>query len=507
MKQKKIEDITKQIAKGGSISFTGQILGKGIRIILEIVLTRVLGASIYGLYAIGNNIIELVRRFSIFGFHNSIVRFGSVFKDKRDQRNLKGIFLISILFPLIVSIIISVLIYFFSDTIAIKFFQKPGLIVVIKMFSFALPFYSFLLLSAYSARVFLRMDYAVNLEFVIHPLLTLIIVSIFFTIGLKLKGALFAFTISSVISALFGFYLLIKLYPDLISNLTPKFSIKKIFIYSLTVFMSGFSSLLLLLKADRIMLGILDTSTNVGIYNITAITVHQMDIFLCSFNAIFSPMIVSLFNQGKIKQLGKLFKTVTRWTFTLSFPVFLVFVLFSTDIMGLFGNEFRVGGHALIILGIGTLINVSVGPVGFMLNMTGKEKVEFINVIIFGTINIVLNLILISKLSYLGAAIATASSLALLNISRLMEVYYFHKIQPYSKFFFKPIFSGLIAYLTIYIFKISINIKNFWWLGVVVLFLSIYTIILILMGIEENDLMILKALKNKIQEKSNKFNK
>jgi len=509
MKTKKIEDITKKIVKGGSISFLGHIAGKGIKFILEVILTRTLGASVYGLYALGNNFMEIVRGFSNFGFHFSIVRFGSVYRGEGDQESLKGTFLFSILFSFTASIIISILIYFFSDIIAINIFKKPGLLVVIRMLSFALPFYAFLLMASYSARVFRKMDYAVNLEFVIHPLLTLIVVSIFFAIGLKLKGVLFAFFTSSVISALFGFYLLIKLYPDLISKLNPKFHLKKIFVYSSTVFLSGFSSLLLLSRADRIMLGIMDSSKNVGIYNVGVLTAHQMSVFLYSLNAIFSPIIADLFSKGKTEKLRELFQTVTRWVFTFSFPVFLNFMLFAKDIIGLFGSEFRVGGNALIILSAGILVNVSVGAVGFMLNMTGKERFELINVLIFGTVNIVLNLILIPRLSYLGAAISTAISLAMLNISRLLGVYRFFKMQPYNKNFLKPFFSGLITYIIIYIFKTSINIKGFWWLALVLLFLLLYLFFLILMGIEENDFIIITALKNKIriQKNSNYFKK
>ncbi len=505
----KTEDIAKKIIKGGSISFSGNIFGKSIRLILEIILTRVLGASVYGLYAIGINLMEITTGFSTFGFHNSIVRFGSVFKSNGDNENLKGTFLISVLFPFIISIIISILMYFFSDIIAINIFKKPELIIVIRMLSFALPFYAFLFLSANAARVFLRMDYAANLEFVIHPLLTLIIVVFLFLIGFKLEGILLAFSISSVVSAFLGFYILIKLYPDLISKLRPRFPFKKIFTYSSTVFVSGFSSTLLLSKADRIMLGIMDISRNVGIYNAGVTTAHQMSIFLISFNAIFSPIIAAFFNKGKIKQLGELFKTVTRWIFTFSFPIFLIFVLFSKDIMGLFGSEFKAGGNVLIILGAGTLIDVSVGSVGFMLNMTGKERVEFMNILIFGTINIALNLILIPRLSYLGAAVATAISIGLLNISRLLEVHHFYKVHPYNKSFLKPLFSGLITYVAIYILKTSIHVKGLWWLGITLLFLLIYSVILIGMGIEKNDLMILEALKNKIglKRNSNKFDK
>ena len=53
----------------------------------------------------------------------------------------------------------------------------------------------------------------------------------------------------------------------------------------------------------------------------------------------------------------------------------MVFIfLFSKPIMSLFGNDFIQGSVLLSLIVIGQLINVSMGSVGLMLQMTGLEK-------------------------------------------------------------------------------------------------------------------------------------
>jgi O-antigen/teichoic acid export membrane protein len=71
---------------------------------------------------------------------------------------------------------------------------------------------------------------------------------------------------------------------------------------------------------------------------------------------------------------------------------------------------------------VGHGVNVLTGPVGMVLVMTGHEKIMRNNVLAAGAVNIGLNLILVPKLGALGAAVATAVSLALVNGLSLVQV-------------------------------------------------------------------------------------
>lgn len=101
----------------------------------------------------------------------------------------------------------------------------------------------------------------------------------------------------------------------------------------------------------------------------------------------------------------------------LALPVLLTFVLVPGFVMGLFGPEFEVGASVLVILALGQFVNVSTGSVGFVLIMTGRERMARNNAAVAAGVNIVLQVLLIPRFGAVGAAIATAVSVALLNLT------------------------------------------------------------------------------------------
>jgi O-antigen/teichoic acid export membrane protein len=258
---------------------------------------------------------------------------------------------------------------------------------------------------------------------------------------------------------------------------------------------------LLISRTDRIMLGILGSAEDVGIYNAAATLSVQAALFLASFNAIFAPTIADLFHKQRMKELAALFKTTTKWIFTLTLPVVLVFVLFAWPIMRVFGPGFSAGSLVLISLGIAELVNAGVGSVAFMLTMTSRQNIELLNSIALGSLNVVLNLILIPKLHVLGAAIATGLSIALINILRLIEVYWLYKVHPYKLSYWKPIVAGGVATLVWIGIRRMWNVTGWIWIIAIVLFGVVYMLAFVALGLDDEERLILKAVKGLIYKR------
>ena len=86
-----------------------------------------------------------------------------------------------------------------------------------------------------------------------------------------------------------------------------------------------------------------------------------------------------------------------------------------------------IARNTLIILSVGQFFNAYCGSIGYLLNMTGKEKI-FKNAILIGAIlNIILNFVLIPYWGIIGAAVASAVSYFIM--AALMFVVT-HKIYP-----------------------------------------------------------------------------
>jgi len=101
----------------------------------------------------------------------------------------------------------------------------------------------------------------------------------------------------------------------------------------------------------------------------------------------------------------------------------LILILFGDFALRLFGAEFSVGYPALAILLCGQLIHAFCGPTGHMMAMTGLQDI-YAKVITYSLfLNLGLNLVLIPKIGMLGAAIASAVSLASWNLALAVYVY------------------------------------------------------------------------------------
>ena len=69
-----------------------------------------------------------------------------------------------------------------------------------------------------------------------------------------------------------------------------------------------------------------------------------------------------------------------------------------------------------MVLALGQLLNAFSGPVGLLLNMSGHQKSVMKVVLAVLAWTLLANVVLVTYLGILGAALATASSIAIKNI-------------------------------------------------------------------------------------------
>lgn len=490
-----IELLTKQIAKGGGISFFGQLTGKFLNLLLQILLTRLLGSAEYGLYVLGFNILESTRKIFSLGLQDGVVRFGAMYQGIGDKASLKGTFISALSISFCSAIISGIVLFFMSDIIARNVFHEPNLLNPLRLFSLAAPFYTLLIVTAFSARALRRIDYEVAITQLSLPLITLLATGISFLLGYHIEGAVCGFFISTVISAGIGLYLLYRIFPSLISRIKPQCNLSMLLSYSIVMMPVSMSSFMLK-RVDRFMLGIMSSVGDVGIYNAAATLAMQSDIILVSFSTFFTPTVASLFYRGHMNMLSILMKTTNKWIFTLTFPTVIVCIFFARPIMTFFGSEFSVGASVLIVLAIAELINSSVGLISSMLTMTGHQKIELFNCLTIGGLNVLLNFLFIPKYGALGAAIATGISIIIINLTRLFEVYFFYRLHPYKSSYWKPIIAGVMA------ISIWLCIKGIWfptrwmWIAGIVIFGVSYILALLVLRLDEEDQMFLMVLRN-----------
>lgn len=444
LSEESAKDIEK-VAKGAGISLIGSVTGRGLWFLCQLIIARFFGAEIFGLYILGLTVLKMTYLLASFGLQTGAMRFVSIYR-KDDPSKVKGTIISASLISFFNGILIGGIIYISAGFISILIFDKPELTEIIKNFALCLPFIAAMMVIAEMSKGFHTTKNSVYIKDIIQPGANIAFVLMFILLDFGISGVISAYIISHIIAVFAGYCFIARQFPGIKKKtLKPVYENKKLLIYSTPLMLSGFL-IFFISWTDILMLGMLKTSIEVGIYRAASQMPIIFTMILTASNSIYAPTIAEMYHLDQIKRMERIFKTTTRWVFSLTLPVALILIFSAKEVMSIFGPDFiKTGGQVLIVLTIAQFINCITGGVGYTLNMTGKQNVEMVNSIVLVAVNIVLNYFLIPIYGSLGAAVATGVSIVAINFIRLFEVYMFYRIHPYNMEYIQGIVSGMIA--------------------------------------------------------------
>jgi O-antigen/teichoic acid export membrane protein len=488
----------KTIVEGARIDMFGRIFNSGARYIYILIMARLFGVDIVGIFFLGLVITEFCGVFARAGLETGLLKFVSVYRGLSDKGKLKGSIITALSGGVINSLILTLLLFGFASFVANEIFNKPELSIVLKLISWTLPFTTILLIALAVTQACHTLKYRVYVEFIANPIFSILFLAGFaiFINSSAVRLVSFAHITTVVLCVLLALFYLKKIFSELnINKVRPVFEIGKVYRFSLPLLFINILNLLMM-WTDVLMVGYFKTAADVGIYNIAVKTAFFINFSVTAFTSIFAPRISDLYFNRKTNELSQLYKIVTRWIFGLSLPLFIIIVLQSKNIMWFFGNEFIAGSACLVILAFGNLSNASVGSIRYILIMSEKEKVVMIDTVFVCILNILLNIILIPKFGINGAAISTAISFVTFNVILIVQVYSYMRIHPYSRAFTKTIFAGSLTIIIGILIHRFFMLNNNLFMFAFNLFLlpMVYFAFMKMFGFEKHDEMILKLI-------------
>jgi O-antigen/teichoic acid export membrane protein len=162
------------------------------------------------------------------------------------------------------------------------------------------------------------------------------------------------------------------------------------------------------------------------------------------------------------------------------------------------GPEFRVAATTLRLLALGQMINAIVGPAGHFIAMTGRPKLNLVNAVALALANVVLNIIMIPRWGIEGAGLATAISLAAINIVRVVEIKVLYGLTPFRADLYKPALAGAIAAGVFYFLNVRLGWHDI--MHTLLLsgaFLILYIVLLYLFGLKEEKEVLIEILRRR----------
>lgn len=502
----------KKIAKGAGIFSIGLFISKLLAYAYRLIIARI-GVEQYGLLSIALAFFNIMIAISLLGMSEGLIRFIAHYKGKEDARRIKGVITSALKITLPLSVIAGLFLFFASEWIAVKFFHNASLSLLLKIFSFCVPFDVLRTIFFSSIKAFQKVEYEVYGKVIAENVTKVGLTLIAVYLGFGVTGAAVAYASSVVISFCFSLYFMEKkVFPVFKTQVTSIRSDKLLLTYSIPLLFTGFVYLIIQ-WTDTLMLGYFKTSAEVGVYNVALPTAFLLYFFPSAIRTLFFPVLSEIHAQNKIESFKTVYRTVTKWILIIDLIIFVFLISFSRQILSFFFggayvvDKFSFLGYApatsvlaLVILTSGTILIEFLGPAKEVLLVLKKTKLIFFNTILGAIFNVVFGLILIPAYGVIGAAIVTSFSYVIIFALMGVEAFIITRINPFKRSYIKIIFSATIILFLVFIFKLY-SIQNIIWVTILGLCLSVlyFCLLLFTKSFEREDLLVLNSLQKKLR--------
>lgn len=487
--------------KGTSIIFLGAIIGTVLGLLSTIIIARYYSVEEFGLYSIGLVIISIFMGILHIGIFEGSPRCISYYRGKSDHKTIQRIIYSSFQIILISSILFSILLYAASDFIGDQIFNIDGLSETLKIMSFCLPFWAIIRLIINIYRGYESVKENVIFTDITLRAFRVGLFSIALIFSLSFNSILFFFVLSMVFTAILAIIYFYRYAPINLSKGGSITTTKALISFSWPLIFTGLGWFFIT-GADKIMLGIITSSYEVGLYNVATTLGTYVTIFLSASLFIYQPISTRLIAEKNIQELKRHYQIITKWIFTITFPLIIILIIIPDFVITLlYGEKYIQAMYALQLISIAYFVHTLLGPNGATIVSFGKTKVIMHISIIGGALNIGLNIILIPIFGIEGAALSTMVTLIIINILQGFYLYSISSIHPIRGKFLNPIIIIIIIIIFYYVIIEYLELIDFSlivrFLMCVALIILYFFLIIILKCFDIEDIQLVRMIEKK----------
>ncbi|MCQ1536893.1 flippase [Methanosarcina sp. KYL-1] len=385
-------------------SFATKGMAFGLYFMLNIYLARNLGVEKFGTWSLFFSILSIILLISYFGINASAMKFIAQYNNTDKLYSvLKSSFKIRIVLSFGFT-----LLFFLTYKPLLTFIDRQDLEFLLLI---STPLIFLCGLVEFLKSVFIGL-HRVKYNFIITSLeygLKFGIVVLYTNLAMSFTGIINSYLIATFITSLFGIFILYNNFFLHTSNKTDYNLSTEIFRYGIPLFFVSIG-FLVATEIDTIMLGLLSTDGEVGVYAVAKQIVIKIPQISMAIEMGTMPIFAKL-NQDNKKNLKRIFDKLVRANAAVMFFIIIGLLMFSGILIPLiFGPEYT---GSILPLRILTLYLGCVSICVFFnsfLNYQGLAKKRAINFSIAIVLNIILNYLLIPSYGAVGASIATSIS-------------------------------------------------------------------------------------------------
>ncbi len=425
-----------KIARNTSYFTLALVIQKIISFVYFSYIAVKIGASLLGSYTFALFFTTIFSVIVDLGVANVLVREVSKYRE-RSQQYLSAAMAIKIPLAILTYLIVVFLINTLDNPLLVRqLVYLTGIIMVLD--SFTLTFYAFL-------RGHQNLKYE-SLGTIIFQLIVAFLGVIIVNLTKDLRILIFAILVASLFNFIYSGFLVRQKLKLKFFAAASKPVIKLILIITIPFALAAIFTRVYG-YIDTVLLNQLINETAVGYYSIPYKITFSLQFIPMAFIASLYPAFASYFINAK-ELLQKTFEKSLVYLGMIAVPISLGVIALAEPLMlKVYTSEYTPSILPLQILIISLIFLFLNFPLGSLLNACNRQTRNTVHIGIVMVINIILNIILIPRLSYIGAAIASTFCTVIMFC---LQLYVARQIITLSKFLVKKFMAIIIAGLLMY---------------------------------------------------------
>ena len=440
-----------------------------------------LSGSDYGVYKLIGGLIGLIGVMD-FGLSNTVIRYYSASKEKKDEKGAENILAICLIIFLIITfilIIIGIVTYFlipiiFGNSLLASEITLAKVMFIILFVNLAITIPS----KIFTASIFANEKFVfIKSLQIFQGVLTPVCVLLF----LFVRSSAITVTIVQTVSNLVGIiltiiYAIFKCKVKIKLHHFNKKLVREIFVFSFFIFLAMIVDQLYW-RCDSIIIGAFIGSIGVTIYSISSSLCDYFKQFSVSVGSVFMPELARIDARGgSVSEMDKIFRKTGRIQNVIMFLLLSGFTIFGIEFISIWTRasiyKFTLDNIKLIyFITLAVFVPLyipSVQSTGVsILQAKNKHRFRSITYFIIAILNFAFSILLVKFIGIWGCVIATSASL-FIGQGIIMNIYYAKIGLDIKKFFaeiIKMTFPLFIFAVLCYLINIKIQTASIWILG------------------------------------------
>ncbi len=431
------------MARGAAVNVGGALLATALSFALSLLITHQIRAGEFGLYSIAVVTVLLAQVPATLGLDLGAVRYVALRASQGDADGARASLHASLWLVAGTSSVAAALLYWQAPWLTESFFHKPRATELVQIVALSLPALALTRVVVGGLQGLGVMRYSA----LVNPIrvgANIVLAAPVLVLGYGAKGLTVVFVVVSWVALVAAAVLLTVAMPRAFAPSRAAARVWTLLRFSLPQTLTVVL-LQTMLWTDTLLIGRLRTAAEVGIYTIVQRLLSPAQTVSTATGQMFAPRIAAEHARGDRSTLEVMLKRVTYWNVSLAIPVFAVLLLVPDALLRLFGAAYVAGGTALAVLAAGQLFSAATGPLGQVINMSGRPYLTLVNNAAVATLNVVGCLVLIPRYGMTGAACSTTASIVLVNIVKLVQVRVLFAINPFRPETLRALLAGAVS--------------------------------------------------------------